>query len=309
MTRRNSELLEQLESGSQSCLAEVDNLRFDKKALEKKLRKYVTHCQSLMDDKASMMDALKACNVPVESDSDPNDAVIALCDKYREAKRTHGSSRGDAMVADLEKKIGALVAKIKEVEDLERTSSARATQYQKEIELVKGALHHTKEDLEETKRASKREISTLKEEALQAICEKKAVKKKLQNVQAELEIMRMNASVDNPTVDFSVSDLQLVDSDDDSPLKPKLKERTAPTQSMPMPRKETRKPLGDATNGSGKLKQSGVIISKNSNRNLHQQIEKPVLPSTSKTGLAPGLGEAGDAVMYEDENTQECKQS
>jgi len=319
LTRKNSELLDQLESsgsqssGSQSSSLEVDNLRSDKKALEKKLRKYVTHCQSLMDDKASMMDALNSCNIPVESDSDPNDAVIALCDKYREVKRSQGSSKGDAMLADLEKKNVALVAKIKEMEDIDRKFTVRAAQYQKEIELVKGSLRDAKEDLEETKSAAKREISTLKEEALQAICEKKAAKKKLQNVQAELEIMRMNASVDNPTVDFSVSDLQLAESDDDSPLKPKKKEgtftKTTPSLSMSMPRKESRTPLGDATNGRGKPKQSGgVTKSENSNGILHQQIEKPALNSASKTGLAPGLGEAG-ATMYDDENTQECKQS
>lgn len=308
MNRKNSELLEQLESsGSQPSSVEVDELRSDKKTLEKKLMKYVSHCQSLMDDQASMVDALRSCNIHIENDSDPNDAVIALCDKYREAKRAQSTSNENAIAQQLEKKNKALVAQIKELKDTEREFSARSTQFQKEIEGLKSSLSNAKDDFEETKSTLKREISTLKEEALQAIHEKKAAKKKLQRVQSELEMMRMNASMDNPTVDFTVSDLHLVGNSNDSPLKHTGKERASIRAASPLipsiSKEKSRPPLGDATNAT--LTQSGATKSNTTNKNLSQQINKPVLNSASKP--APGLGEA--AAMYDDENTQECKQS
>ena len=312
MTRKNAELLERMHSsGSQPSSIELEGLRSEKKALEKKLMKYVSHCQSLMDDKASMMDALRSCSIKIGDDSDPNDAVIALCDKYREAKRSQAVSNENVSSAELENKNKVLIAQIKEMEDAEREFSTRVAEYQKEIELLKVELSTATGCLEETIVTLKRELSTLREEALQAIQEKKNAKKKLQRVQAELEMMRMNASMDNPTVDFTVSDLQLIDNGDDSPPMPTTKERTSTRATSSLStsmQKESRLPLGDSTNARATLNQSGATKS-NSNNILNQNVEKSVLNSSSKPSLAPGLGEAGQAAMYEDENTQECKQS
>ena len=64
-----------LEDGS------ITELRFAKEALETKLRKYLSHCQRLEEEKASVLEVLRSSQQGASFDGDIPKSVVSLCDK------------------------------------------------------------------------------------------------------------------------------------------------------------------------------------------------------------------------------------
>lgn len=165
----------------------------DKEVLEKKVRKFASHCQRLEDDKAGMKDALRSCNVDIEEyDGDIGEAVIHLCDKLTSSEEARAMKKNDDRLQD-------------------ENASLRH-----EVEKLTGKLESYRLHLEDVKRAAKKHsadgkalaeheerIKGFESENLQLMQDLKLTKKQLQSTRAELESARMNFNIAEPTIDFA----------------------------------------------------------------------------------------------------------
>ena len=59
----------------------LTKLRFDKQALENKLRKYIAYCQNLEDKRVGILQVLRSTTLEDVDDNDIEKAVVVLCDK------------------------------------------------------------------------------------------------------------------------------------------------------------------------------------------------------------------------------------
>lgn len=199
-------------SSDPSLRTEISALRFDKEALESKLRKFAAHCQRLEDDKASMVSALRSCNMdPATYGGDLNEAVISLCDKLTSIEQAEGSRarRGSSDRDRLEKEKEELKSKLHHLLESQEELNGQLSRYQneteelrKQLKAMNGAnIQSTGENGE-----TSRKLRYLEQENLELMFDVKTTKKQLQAAREEIEILRMNA-MENSTVDFGSVDL------------------------------------------------------------------------------------------------------
>jgi len=292
------ELQLQFSSASDSALrTELSELRFDKEALESKLRKFAAHCQRLEDDKAGMALALRSCNIDTnEYDGDMNEAVIALCDKLTslqevESVRSRRNSGGNDR---LESENVVLQAKLDRLVVSEEKLNERISRYQHEIDELRNRLKDVTENNSESVGENgemSRKLRYLEQENLQLMFDVKTSKKQLQAAREEIEILRMNA-MDNSTLDFGTVDFGSDSSQISKAMQPGKPSSKATSEPL------TKAPLVDKTNKGAKHIDT---------RSTKQQLGKlPAATATDKLRpKAPGLGEAA----IQGDETGECTQS
>jgi hypothetical protein len=170
--------------------SEIDELRFHKEALENKLRKFAAHCQRLEDDKASMADALRSCNIDMEAHgNDISEAVFHVCDRLTSIENieTNGLS--------LEKKMQSMLQTIDTMTQTERKLSERLNQYRHEETEMKKQLESAKNEATSNDSEEKSEkLRFLENENLQLMRDLKSIKRQLQVAREELENLRLTIS-------------------------------------------------------------------------------------------------------------------
>jgi len=276
--------------------SELTKLRFDNEALEKKIRKFAVHCQRLEDDKENIMQTLGL----KKPGDDISKAIVDLCDKLaslekecdllaKSESRASGSlveleqlreknSSLKSQMAEYQKKIDKLVRA--EVERKETVASLR-----REQEELKELAERARGNAESVESEKEGQLRYLEQENLNLIVDLKAAKKKLQDMKAEINMLRAQGA-------GLVSDAIPLPSQYDRESKTNTSNQsrgTPATKRLKTPAKEKENSTNSHAKKSAKSKPPRDNTS--SNRRTNQRI---------------GLG---DAFAATDENTAECKQS
>jgi predicted nucleic acid-binding Zn-ribbon protein len=307
---------------------EISELRFDKEALESKLRKFATHCQRLEDDKAGMADALKSCNVDIEAyGSDISEAIIHLCDRLTSVEEAHSKSkfgRNLELQNSLTTENDQLRRRLEEVSSSESRLMEKLKTVMRESEELKNSLELQNPDTASASKDMGNKLRYLEQENLQLMVDIRATKKQLQNAREELESIRMNALDHNPTSGFGDVDFQtfprrsrgttsldegIAETSDTIELTNLARgyaiQKIAPSKRSPEGHK--RKILSDNTNRAAQSDSTNARIEK---QPRHRDV--PAVPALknerkrAKKNATPGLGESSS---LESDSTGECKQS
>lgn len=170
--------------------SEINELRFHKEALENKLRKFAAHCQRLEDDKASMADALRSCNIDMEAHgNDISEAVFHVCDRLTSIEdiETNGLS--------LEKEMQSMQQKIDKMVQTEKKMVEKLDQYQHERTEMKKQLESAKNEATSNDSEEKSaKLRFLENENLQLMRDFKSAKRQLQVAREEVENLRLTTS-------------------------------------------------------------------------------------------------------------------
>jgi chromosome segregation ATPase len=302
---------------------EITELRFDKEALEKKLRKFATHCQRLEDDRAGMAETLRSCNIDVEAhDGDISEAIIHLCDRLTSVEEAHSkrSTKSGSNESSLMKENTSLREKIDIMAQTELKLSEKLNKCHQEIGDLKRALASNGATDE-----MKQKLSFLEQENLQLMMDIKSLKKQLTSAREENESLRMKV-VQNPTDDFSTVDFRFstTSSKSSSSHGSAVKESSDTMELTEIARgvSVTRPPISKRPRG-GALSDASNRRSGNDGESDHslpdkrqkitqqQQLDKPARkrPNVRPTGItaAPGLGESSS--LNNEDHTVECQQS
>jgi len=152
---------------------ELSELRFDKEALESKLRKFASHCQRLEDEKASTIDALRSCDINFTHEDDINEAIITLCDQL--ASKSARDSPGES--EHLKQENRSLMSKLESLSQSEKQLTSTVTRYQVEIEELKRSMRDSDDDASGVKSQMGRKLRFLEQENLQLMLDVKSSKK------------------------------------------------------------------------------------------------------------------------------------
>lgn len=278
-----------------SLRTEASELRFDKEALESKLRKFAAHCQRLEDDKAGAIDALRSCDIDVEQEGDINDAIISLCDKLASKSGREFNAEIDRLQQDNK----TLQARIERLTKADEVVAKKADGYQREIKDLKRTMTDKNDDVSGARSEMSRKLRFLEQENLQLMLDVKSTKKQLQTAREELEMLRMNVA-DSTTMDFNSVGLGGSGS----------VQKVCSTETSNNENKRPRT-SADATPGRKRARASKAALVERTN----QRDKESGTPGTKKQWVAldknrtnvaaPGLGEAA----IDGDNTGECKQS
>jgi hypothetical protein len=308
---------------------EISELRFDKEALESKLRKFATHCQRLEDDKAGMAEALKSCNVDIEAyGSDISEAIVHLCDRLTSVEEAHSKSllgKSAGMQNSLANENSDLRQKLDKVMNSENRLAEKLKISTKEVEELKKAMALQNLAPSVASAETSNKLRYLEQENLQLMVDIKATKKQLQAVREELESIRVNAAEHTRTrtahfgdVDIQVNsgrisgiaslgelDAETSDTIELTDLAKVCAGTKAPSLTK-SPGHQKRKVLSDNTNRLARTESTVVRTEKR-----QRQVEAPISTlkverRRVKTTATPGLGESSS---LESDSTGECKQS
>lgn len=192
-------------AGHAELQIEISHLRFDNEALEKKLRKFATHCQRLEDDKATLIDSLRSCNIDLDNfNGDLNEAVIHLCDRLTSIDETRPNKNKNERLEDendsLRKKINELVqSEDRLVEELNMAKKDISKLKGQVAEAAKATASHVDKDSK---------ISYLEQENLQLMEDIKCKEIQVRAAHEEMESLRLRVSDQNSTMDFGSVDLR-----------------------------------------------------------------------------------------------------
>ena len=286
---------------SESQMAEIQQLKFDKGALEKKLRKFASHCQSLEDEKEKIADALSSSLSETIPDGDITGSIIALCDQF----------------ASLQEQCESLKVQLQS----QQHSFSRV----KELEGILSSLRSETEELRQKVAKGKstsndgHQVRYLEQENLQLMLDLKGVKQQLQAARSEVSALRLASLDDSPTRTSSRQ-----------PLTTSSDENIPPTAAENIPPRELAK--RDLSNSPSSAKENLSVQSSSSTLSSETSAKKrrssatvgtetspkrnrrfPRLPGSSRKlrsskSSAPGLGEASRADS-ETEGGPDCKQS
>jgi chromosome segregation ATPase len=294
LREKNSNLRAELSSESEKMEdSEVTSLRFDKEALERKLRKFAAHCQRLEDEKVRIMQSLRSTGLcETGNSSEPFDiekSIVALCDRLASveeecASLSKSERRASTIIAETEELRAQNSALLKQISETQNQIEKLRQSYDKHDELVKSLQRENEilrrkteqnRELESNDSEQFNKLRYLEHENLQLMNDLKVAKKQLQNTKAELSVLRTQ----HLNEEFDVSSAQKT-------VVPSSKKRA----------KCTPKP--------SKTQHNKENLSSNiQNPNFSQKADGTI---GSKKRRTPGLGEAFAA---SEENTQECKNS
>ena len=188
---------------------ELTRLRFHVEAIEKKLRKYASHCQHLEEERARLTHVLRGAKL---SDDDPEDlprSIVNLCDKVasleEHCKMNESNNHETKVIDQLKAQNNSLESRLKET--LTEVSSIRAVEQrlkveisvlQQEQETLRKSLSESRHSSDSLLSDSARKLRYLEKENLQLMSDLKVMRKDLQNANAKismLEIKHMNTAV------------------------------------------------------------------------------------------------------------------
>ena len=287
------------DSGALTNPDEVTELKFQKEALETKLRKYLSYCKTLESDKTQIVDALKMHKRNV-IDGDFAGAIVSLCDDYAsleeendalsasEARATSYLVEMDRLREDFasskidvkknEVEIRKLTKRKSELESLLKDSEEKLQSVRLEKQQLKVLAGSQKkevaspQDVEQSKK-----IKYLEKENLRLMQDLKASKKALQATRAQLDAGKLR-----PTEDTDDFGRLLVSGGKRKVLGTRDENRDSNSNHSP----------SDVAKGSESVKK--------------RRLARATRMKQRREGNAVGLGEVGPV---DDENTGECKQS
>ena len=285
-------------SGGTEHSAEVTQLKFDKDALESKLRKYATHCQRLEEERDSIRKVLHSNKVLGADTESVADAVVTLVDRLTSIEEECDSlSRTESQAssylveierlrqhnASLKSEISEMAKNLEKYSRLEMklNESIRALKHQ--LDISQKEAKEAQDSACEVKRKHSRTIQRLEQENLQLHEAFKAKKNEAMKYKGELNAIKL-LSPSIPQANTVV---------------PFVTQKNSDSQKSTTPNSRPTKTQGP----------SQVVQSKeNSENGLNELGARPPRGSAHKSSRrrAPGLGEALEA---NDENTQDCKQS
>jgi hypothetical protein len=298
----------------------MNELRFDKEALESKLRKYAAHCQRLEDDKSGIIDALRSCNRDHADVGDINEAIVSLCDKLasleQECETLTQAGRASDYESDihcLRKENSVLVQKVTEYKE-------QLGAFKKEGAKLHQEFENAHSDAKDTDSEKERKLRFLEQENLQLMLDLKSTKKHLQTAREDLELLRINGGGE-PTLDFgavgfvSSSSRSLMDKDeiasanskssssDKDCVSQKPLKRIHNSSSASSPNRKRRNLSSeipeDKENTSSQVRRGTSSASAKKQRVFSGS-------GSEKKRAVPGLGEAN---QESEENPSECTQS
>lgn len=307
---------------------DVANLKFEKEALQTKLRKYVTYCKNLQTDKEQILDVLRSRKRDV-MDDDFAGAVVSLCDELtslEEENEALSNIEGKASsylteVERLRQENELVQADMKEAQQRISTLTRSEAELNQKIQAAKDKISSLREERESLKSRvngesndgrGHRKVKFLEEENLKLHQDLKTTKKQLQNTKSQLDVLQMRGiAMDDDTEDLS-------------PFRQELESTEEKNRNEPQ---EQRKELGESAFKSPDGKENGVnSIPKSAVKSAFKPSRKEVKSSAKKRRFAQanlnsstpcrkqrreisrsvGLGEPGPG---DDENTAECRQS
>ncbi|KAG7368549.1 kinesin motor domain containing protein [Nitzschia inconspicua] len=303
--------------------AEVSELRFDKEALERKLRKFASHCQRLEDDKAGMADALRSCSIDIEAyDNDISEAIIHLCDRFTSMEQRHSSQPqgAEASIKMLQQENDTLRQKIDTLtEKLNQSTRYETKEFRRDIKTKSTGI-----DTEEFQR----KLAFLENENLQLIRDLKLAREALHKTRRELENVRVQVK-ESQTIDFVGLGIDAASTSSVTVLGQDTAEltrmaRTFSASPLPQPMRDTRNSemedemtrkrpiLSDSTNQEGSMESIAETFDSKRQRvceatkSIRERRTKAA-STASKLSSAPGLGESSS--LGNSESTGECTQS
>ena len=285
---------------AESQSAEIQRLKFDKGALEKKLRKYATHCQSLEDEKERIADALSSSLTEKIPDGDIIGAIVALCDQCASLQK-----QCDALKIQSKGHQNAF-SRVKELEGI--VSSLRSETEDLRQKLAKG---QTSSDSESQK------VAFLESENSNLLGTIKKLKSQVHNTRAELNALKIASIADSPTRTYPRQPLKSTSDENIPPgsllgkAVPQSAAKKAPIASPSSSKKEnltvqsSSSSLSSTSSTRKRRSQPTAVTEKSPKRkSVFSGIKK--LKSSNRESSAPGLGEAS---RVDSEKESECNQS
>ena len=192
---------------------DIATLKDRNHALERKLKKYHSHCAKLEDEIATGLKVLESC-LPVESSKGLNKAIIALCEKVssledecnlqEEAKKMTSAYARE--VDELRCKASELEAKFSESENRISILSRSEKDLQTKLKYTREELLSLRQKHDDSERSTQenendksRQISYLERENLQLHKELKAAKGLLRNAVNQTNTVQL--ALQNPMID------------------------------------------------------------------------------------------------------------
>lgn len=269
--------------------AALTTLRFDKEALESKLRKFASKCQHLEDEKMRILHTFKSAKIEF-ADDNIEKAIVSLCDKVasleeecdclakfknksfaNEVELTtlkHHNTERNNKITELQRKIDNL----KCIESEHKNALSSLTENSTK-------LRHDVDNARQEADSSQNQLKYLEQENLQLMMDYKAAKQKIHSLKADINHLHSQISI---APKASASDV----SKGSTKKHPKT---TTPSE------KENLKGAGNHNAEKNKIPPSS------SARNVVH---------TSKDDRRKPIAACLDAAFAgSDENTQECKQS
>jgi chromosome segregation ATPase len=319
--------------------SEISDLRFDKEALERKLRKFATHCQRLEDDKAGITDALGSCNIDVEAHGSViSEAIIHLCDKFMSIEEALEKQQSNP---SFEKEKQSMQRKIQNLSHSENELIEKLNQYQREKSDLEIQLENAKKEISNGESEEHREkLRFLEHENLQLMQDVKSTKRQLQTAREEVETLRMNVD-QSPTSDFGGLDIRTSTKDTIHSLTTYAKENSDTMELTNLAKACSKDDTDDVMRRSTRLTKKRTVLADNTNGTRNEERRKRSINKRQKvnalfetkhamnpTGV-PGLREPssigtenmkqemnrsgtprlGETSSLDTENTGECKQS
>jgi uncharacterized protein (UPF0335 family) len=210
-------------NASTATSGDVARLQFDKDALESKMRKFVSHCQRLEDEKAAIGEIIRSTmySGPLllndAQEMDIHKSVVSMCDRLTMLEEKHYSSDNvyrniTGLDEELEKMRKANATLAKEHSEATKNLVKLSTvveENEKELKL----LHKEETDLRtqlknaqlscnalESEKA--RQIHYLESENLQLMHDLKAVKKQMQTLKVDMNTLRSKSLDSEDTIEL-----------------------------------------------------------------------------------------------------------
>ena len=263
---------------------EMQKLKFHQGALEKKLRKYATHCQSLEDEKERIADALSSSLDQKVPNGDIIVSVVSLCDQYTSLQK-----QCDTLKIQLQGQQSAF-SRVKELEGI--VSSLRSETEDLRKKLAKGQSLSNGEN---------QKVSFLESENYKLLVEMKKLKTQFQAQRAELNRLQLSSLGESPTSTHFRRPLTS-SADENTPL--------SPVDKVPSQKTDRKESSSSALKENLTLQASSSSLSSASStkkrKSLFQRPGSSRKLRNSSKSAAPGLGEASRA---DSGNEPECKQS
>lgn len=269
--------------------SEVTKLRFDKEALESKLRKFASQCQQLEDEKLRIILTFKSAKLEFK-DENIEKAVVALCDKVVSLEQECDS------LASYKNKVFSNQVEMTTLQQQKTDLISKITDLQRKIDnlqwnesghknlissLTEGStkLQNDVDSKRQEVESVRNQLKYLEQENLQLMIDYKAAKQKIHGLKAELNQLRSQVSI------------------------------------------VTLATTRDVEKGSTKKLPKTPNEKENEKGRINRDSEKKHIPLPPSSGVSkvartsnderrnPITARLGDAFAASDENTQECKQS
>ena len=252
--------------------AELAEVRFEKNALETKLRKVAEHCRRLENEKHGIIEVINSSMKDGSySAEDVPKAVTAICDKLTSLEEecdsiSKGSYMPEGMGANkslrrenesLQSTLASNTAKIEKMEKSIAQLSKQVSEYQQKLISVSHERDELQKQVDSAVESGLAEkVRYLENENLQLLSDRRTKTKQLQRAREELEELKMKHSSENPTLAFDTRELMSISS------------------------KQTRE--GDRSIKNTLPNEKSTPVSKDSRSSLSSNPFKKILPGSAK---------------------------